>query len=196
MCFGLGNFSTSKTARYQLAFIQLLIEKFEINSTIFTDPCFKDVEVKSLRYFNFEVDIKNLEGKQNILSTDWTTILFLPHCPTQLTNNILWKNWTPNLNRAVLIGNSIEYLITNQIESKFKRNGEYISRIKKAIEEFPIENNFHHVNSFNDTSIHIFIEDILDSYSIEFWKHAPEPEYDSKDLEIITANSDNKNLSS
>lgn len=184
ICFGLGHFSSSKTARYQLVVILLLQEQLSIKASIFYDPCFSQIEIDALEKLNCVVDKRNLEGKQNL--SDTKTILFLPHCPTQLTNNILWHNWSPNLYRVILIGNSINYLITHQIESKFKVNGAYISRIQNAILEFPINNIFHHKNAFNDTSIHIFLEDKLDSFPIEFWKEAPEPVYDLNETEIIT----------
>lgn len=187
VCFGLGHLSTSRTARYQLVIALLLQEKFNIKSSIFYDPCFTQTEIEVLEQLNCVVDKRNFQGKQDLISIDSTTLIFLPHCPTQLTNNILWYNWSPNLHRAIIIGNSITYLITHQIESKFKVNGAYIARIKDAIREFPIENNFHHKNSFNDTSIHIFLEDKLDSFPIDFWKDAPEPVYDPNESEIISS---------
>lgn len=188
ICFGLGHLSSSKTARYQLVFILLLQEQLKVKSSTFYDPCFSHVEIDTLEQLNCVVDKKNFQGKQNLI--DATTLLFLPHCPTQLTNNILWHNWSPKLHRAILIGNSITYLITHQIESKFKVNGAYISRIQDAILEFPIKNIFHHKNAFNDTSIHIFVEDKLDSFTIDFWKEAPEPVYDLNETEIITGSTD------
>ena len=39
-------------------------------------------------------------------------LFFLPHCPKQLSNNLLWSNWRPDkLRRLVVVGNSFKRIL-------------------------------------------------------------------------------------
>ena len=76
------------------------------------DPIFFCSEVKLLRRLKLEVISENLECKLKcqvhtshvIISSiaiiikyalQVPTLIFLPHCPKQLTNNLLYANWSP-----------------------------------------------------------------------------------------------------
>ena len=74
------------------------------------DPIFFCSEVKLLRRLKLEVISENLECKlkcqvhtshchnfydDQICKLQVPTIIFLPHCPKQLTNNLLYANWSP-----------------------------------------------------------------------------------------------------
>ena len=45
----------------------------------------------------------NEEGKRTV---DKTTVFFMPHCPMQLYNNVIWANWSLNLSNVIVVGNS------------------------------------------------------------------------------------------
>lgn len=185
LCFGLGRFSSCSTSRFQLAYILLIKEHFNIKSASFSDPIFSSQEKLLLESLNCQVITENLEGKNQIENND-KTIFYLPHCPKQLTNNILWKNWGIHLKNIILIGNSFDSLISLTPERILKSNAEFILKINPFVKELHLENNFKYSDIFNDTSIHLFEKDKIESLEIEFWENISEPTYNKEDTEFIT----------
>lgn len=185
LCFGLGRFSSCSTSRFQLAYILLIKEHFNIKSASFSDPIFSSQEKLLLESLNCQVITENLEGKNQIENND-KTIFYLPHCPKQLTNNILWKNWGLYLKNIILIGNSFDSLISSTPERILKSNAEFILKINPFVKELHLENNFKYSDIFNDTSIHLFEKDKIESLEIEFWENISEPTYNKEDTEFIT----------
>lgn len=185
LCFGLGRFSSCSTSRFQLAYILLIKEHFNIKSASFSDPIFSSQEKLLLESLNCQVITENLEGKNQIENNN-KTIFYLPHCPKQLTNNILWKNWGLHLKDIILIGNSFDSLISLTPERILKSNAEFILKINPFVRELHLENNFKYSDIFNDTSIHLFDKDKIESLEIEFWENISEPTYNKEDTEFIT----------
>lgn len=185
LCFGLGRFTNCSTSRFQLAYILLIKEHFKIKSASFSDPIFSTQEILLLQSLNCLVIAENLEGKYQVENED-VTIFYLPHCPKQLTNNILWKNWGTQLENIILIGNSFDSLISSTPERVLKSNADFILKINPFVREFFLENNFKYSDIFNDTSIHIFPKDKIENLEIEFWENITEPSYKKEDTEFIT----------
>lgn len=185
LCFGLGRFSSCSTSRFQLAYILLIKEHFNIKSACFSDPIFSSQEKLLLESLNCQVITENFEGKNQIENNE-TTIFYLPHCPKQLTNNILWKNWGIHLKNIILIGNSFDSLISSTPERILKSNAEFILKINPFVRELHLENNFKYSDIFNDTSIHLFEKDKIESLEIDFWENISEPTYNKEDTEFIT----------
>jgi len=88
------NIAGCVSARFQLALLLLIREFLNIpeERAFVNDPIFFCSEVKLLRRLKLEVISENLECK---LKCQVPTIIFLPHCPKQLTNNLLYANWSP-----------------------------------------------------------------------------------------------------
>lgn len=186
VCFGLGNFATCLSSRTQLSFIRLIIEQFKVTDTLFSDPAFRSGEIEILHKFGYRTADTNLEGKLKITGAaqDNRVLFYLPHCPTQLTNNILFANWGPHLSHFIVIGNSISSIISNSVQSYLTRNAGFLLKIEPAICEYSIEDNYKTTNIFNDTAVHRF--ERLDEFPVNFWcDDITEPVYDSDDLEII-----------
>ena len=102
ICLGLGKFTSSKQAEYQLVFLKCLVKvldlKQSLDSVSIFDPVHSDSEVNILTDLGFQCHPKsnNLEGKYHLEDQSGKeTLFYLPHCPKQLTNNILWANWNP-----------------------------------------------------------------------------------------------------
>ena len=121
ICLGIGNFTDSVQAKYQLALLHLLVKSFKtpLDKVRIFDPHFTESEVRFLRLklgyslaSNSAED--NLEGRHTV---DGRTLVFLPHCPKQLTNNLLFANWCPEkLDNLTLFSNSLEGILLSQPE--------------------------------------------------------------------------------
>lgn len=183
ICFGLGHFTECNISRYQLALLLYLQENFQ--GTIHAhDPVFHISELNILKELGFLIIEENEEGKHE-LCTSGTTLLYLPHCPKQLVNNFLWKNWGPELKNCIIFGNSFSSVIDRQTLSDGGLTT-FLAKIQPYIQELPIVNNFKFLDVFNDTSVHVFPEEKLKVLLPTFWsENCPEPVYPDSELELI-----------
>ena len=128
------------------------------------------------------------------------TIVFLPHCPKQLTNNLLYANWSPEgltkwvdfasksdscstLFRLSLISNSFSSTVERGIKSDIERNAQLVSSLVEAemVEEVVMSNIFRFEDVFNDMALHQFSG--MAGAKEGFWD-VKLPEY-SEDAEFI-----------
>ena len=183
VCYGLGNFSDSYIARYQLVFLLLVIEEIDIplcNCHIF-DPQFNDEEKEILQELGLNIINENEVGKR------WCnkrTLFYMPHCGKALYNNLLWANWGTNLKNVVIIGNSFNSMVERVPQRILEDTGHYILKIQPYTteKELPVTEKFEDV--FNDIVILNF--DYVNSrVSEDFWKDNDEPIYAECDPEII-----------
>lgn len=183
VCLGLGKLVECNISRYQLAFVRCLQRRLALEKVQYFDPVFTNQEKEILRQLDGIVLEENLEGKY---AARQNTLFYLPHCPKQISNNLLWKNWNlEKLGRIYLICNSFEQIITNSPERFLQNNAHYILQIAENTVEVPIENNFKYTDIFNDTSFHYFNTTLLQSEGSSFWE-ATEPNYTEEDLELIS----------
>lgn len=180
-CFGLGHFSDSVTAKYQFALLLCIKSALHIeDSRIFLgDPVFYEAETEILRSeYNFNVLSENIECH---LPCPASTLVFLPHCPKQMTNNLLHSNWSPNLIQNLLI---LSNSVTNIANSLNSSGVHFITAAveHKIVQETEIKNCFRFPDIFNDLSLHSFtIPSDLDD---TVWR-ITRPEYDENDVEFI-----------
>lgn len=193
ICLGLGHFSDCVISRHQLSFILNLRDYFNIRNLKFRnnkevtlkffDPVFLKKEKEILRTFKCEVLDKNLEGKY---LCEKPTIFYFPHCPKQLSNNLIWRNFLPeHLKNIVLISNSFQNIIDTTPERLLRPNAHYLLEINPYVTEHPLVNNFKFTDIFNDFSIHQFPEDVLETIPGEFWEKNSEPLYCEEDREFV-----------
>lgn len=181
LCYGLGNFTSSVTSRYQLALLQLFKEFFQVEIYLY-DPIFSDIEVNFLKQFNLIVINENEEGIREITEP---TLIFLPHCPTALVNNLLWRNWNTSLSNCIILGNSFKTLLDRHSERYFKEKYYYIYAILRSTKETQIENIFKYTDIFNDISLHVFSKNNLKQIPQTFWNDKLRPVYEDSDVECI-----------
>ena len=120
ICLGLGNFAqnpncTSQvSSKFQLLLLLGLaknVKEAEITPEILVyDPILTPSESDILLKLNLKTLETNEEGFY--LYENSLTVYFLPHCPKQLLNNLLWKNWD-NPDFVYIIGNSFKNIILN-----------------------------------------------------------------------------------
>ncbi|KFB46000.1 AGAP002668-PA-like protein [Anopheles sinensis] len=184
ICLGLGRFSECSIARYQLAFIRCLRDKANLGERVqFYDPVFSSSEVEILQSLAETVLQENVEGKYSTESD--RTLFYLPHCPKQIVNNVLWKNWQQeHLTNVILLCNSFCSITNNHPRRFLEKSAGYILRATGVFREVPLRNNFRFTDIFNDTSLHYISTGVkLDDIS---WENTEEPSYDTEDLELIT----------
>lgn len=189
ICIGIGHFSECSISRHQLAFVLLLKQQFKISSIEFHEPILTASEVDILTKLNCSVVLENFEGKVRI---DRPTVVYAPHCPKQLINNLLWRNWSATaLQQLIYIGNSFSNLV-NSTPSRFLAiDAAFIAQLQPICVETELINNFRFSDIFNDTSVHQF--NTVEQSSKDFWATAnKQPIYTSDNLELITADFVNK----
>lgn len=184
ICIGIGHFSDCSISRHQLAFILSIKQRFGFASIEFHEPILTRAEIGILQQLNCSVAAKNLEGKVQI---DKPTLVYAPHCPKQLINNLLWRNWNvDSLQQLVYVGNSFLNIV-NSTPSRFLGvDAAFILKLQPFCEEIQLNNSFKFTDIFNDTSVHRFAA--VATQDQEFWdKECEEPIYGSDNLELITS---------
>lgn len=184
ICYGIGNFTDSIAAKYQ--FVLLLLLKIEYDCEILIyDPIFNELELELIEIFKLELITQNEECKHTI--THAKTLVYMPRCPIQLINNILYSNWTrENLSNLILLSNSISTVVDSNTDAFLKSNLQFLFHIKEFLEEVPVVNNFKFNDIFNDTSLHCFLPTKLNSIEQDIWDlRFLEPEYTECNFEKI-----------
>lgn len=183
ICIGIGHFSECSISRHQLAFILLLKQQFNISRIEFHEPILIASEVDILTKLNCSVASKNCEGK---IPIDRPTVVYAPHCPKQLINNLLWRNWNANsLQQLIYIGNSFSNIVNSTPNRFLAIDAAFIAQLQPICVETALINNFKFSDIFNDTSVHQF--NTVDRQTEEFWATAnTEPIYTADNLELIT----------
>ncbi|XP_054852641.1 SRR1-like protein [Eublepharis macularius] len=191
VCYGLGNFSSCFKARFQLAFLLLLLEELQIPKELccIFDPVFSPLEKEVLSCLGLSVLSQNEEGKRPIAEP---TVFYMVHCGKALYNNLLWSNWSAEaLSKMIIIGNSfkgIEERIPTRI---FQTDYAYIAKILIAAEEEALPPHTQFLDVFNDTAVHRFPWQKLREVPQETWNFQEEPVYQTEDqLEIIRNDDD------
>lgn len=188
ICLGLGKIGECIIPRYQLALLLCLRDLLCNVEVQVYDPVFCQVERDILREFNCVVLSENCEGKYVVDGCE-TTVFYLPHCPKQLSNNLLWANWGLGLSKCVIISNSFSSIIENTPTRLMSETGQYISKISPYVTELAVINTFKFFEVFNDTAIHIFPQKDLIFISEEFWNRDNQIQYSDDDEEFITNHS-------
>lgn len=169
-------------SRYQLGFLLCLKDLYKIGVKIY-DPVFTETDICLLKSLNCEILNENFEGKYKI-ENNKTTIFYLPHCPKQLSNNLLWANWGLNLTSCIIIANSFNTVVENSPKRTLNQT-QYIVNILPHVLELPVINSFRFYEIFNDTAIHIFPSVKIRLLSDDFWSIRTEPSYPDDDIEFI-----------
>lgn len=176
ICYGIGNFTDSVAAKYQFVLLLLLKQEYTCDALIY-DPIFNELELDLINLFHLELISENEECKHTIKPA--RTLVYMPRCPIQLINNLLFSNWTEeNLSNLILLSNSINTILDSNTNKYLETNLQFIFNIKEILEEIPIVNNFKFSDIFNDTSLHYFLISKLNPLTQNFWDlGSGEPSY-------------------
>nr|CAG4638792.1 EOG090X0FII [Cyclestheria hislopi] len=176
VCFGLGSICDSKVSQYQLALLLILANKFQCTVETY-DPVFSKTEREILSDLNLVVPTHNSKGKRT--ACKGASIFLLPHCPRELTNNLLYSNWAiENLPNCVIIGNSFSHLKLTT-PKRLLNSYHYVVQAEEVATELPITNNYKFRDIFNDLSLHVFPLHSITNLEANFW-NCVEPVYDNE----------------
>ncbi|RZF34178.1 hypothetical protein LSTR_LSTR003588 [Laodelphax striatellus] len=179
LCYGLGSVEDFANSKYQFGLLVSLKEHFKTKVQIY-DPNFRKDDLTLFEHYQFDIIEENEFGKRSI---DSTTLVFLPHCPHELLNNFLWKNWDiTSLKKCVIFGNSIGHFIENT-PLKTKETFKYICRVQSLVEEVSLDNRFKFSDVFNDLAVHYISEENIDQLPCDFFDFDEEPNYDTLPVE-------------
>lgn len=183
LCYGLGNFLDSIQSKYQLGLLITIKNEFQVKDCYVYDPKFTNDERVHLAEIGCDTICQNEEGKRILLPG---TFVYMPHCPKQLLNNLLWANWEKIiLTKCVIFCNSIDQTITSTSDKILNKHAYYISKISPYVIEKPFCNDFIYDDVFNDMALHILPNEKVNELDDIFWKRDEDPSYDDE-LEFIT----------
>ena len=175
VCLGLGRVASCKTAQHQLGLLLLLEEQFLCPVEVF-DPIFSSIEKDILCQLKLKLVETNFEGKRKPSSSGYTLFIF-PHCPKELSNNLLYFNWSPSqLEHCILYANSFEK-IRLDTPQRFLKNYHYLLQSLEVVEELPVPNTFRFPDVFNDLSLHHFPVHLTNKVEHTFWESREVPVY-------------------
>jgi hypothetical protein len=139
ICLGIGKITECSIAKHQLAFIVLIAKQIKAEVSFF-DPVLSSYDKQVLEELHCKVLTDNKEGKY---AAESPTLFYLPHCPKQITNNLLYSNWDPDhIQNVFLICNSFKTVIESTPERLLRPNAHYILEIASFVEEIEFENTF------------------------------------------------------
>lgn len=156
VCFGLGNFTKSPIALYQLALLVEMKDELKYSNRIVVyDPCFNHFEMKALISFGFHLLEENTECHYPVTGR---TLFFMPHMYSAHYNNTIQSNWH-QLELILMYSNSLKIMLSLHY-SELDKEAEYLIKLKNdqcdyQIEEEPV-NEFTLGDVFNNLSIHTF----------------------------------------
>lgn len=184
LCYGLGNFLESIQSKYQLSLLLAIKYEFKVINCYVYDPTFTDTERTYLTKIGCDSICQNEEGKRKLLPN---TFVFMPHCPRQLLNNLLWANWEKDiLTSCIVVCNSIDQTVTSTPNRILNKDAYYIQKVSPYVIERTFPDDFIYDDIFNDMSLHTFPNENLNVLEDIFWKRGEEPSYDNDVLEFIT----------
>lgn len=174
----------SLQSRYQLGLLLTIKNEFKIKNCHIYDPKFTDTERANLTEIGCDSINQNEEAKRNLLPG---TLVYLPHCPKQLLNNLLWANWDKViLASCVIISNSIDQTVTSASDRILNKEAYYLRKISPYVLEKKFSDDFIYNDVFNDMALHTFTYEKLKELEDNFWERGEEPSYDKDELEFIT----------
>ncbi|XP_017886428.1 SRR1-like protein [Ceratina calcarata] len=184
LCYGLGQFSSRKSSKYQLALL-LRLKKYYKSQVYVYDPVFSSAEIELLKRFDCNTIKVNEEGKRVV--RDNITLVYMPHCSIHLINNFLYANWCEQLRKCILLTNSFSIVADNTKRTNRTNPIDYILRIQPYVTETVLRNDFVHEEAFNDLNIHTFLEQNIGTLPESFWNERTEPCYQDAETDYLTA---------
>ncbi|ORY72215.1 hypothetical protein BCR35DRAFT_307768 [Leucosporidium creatinivorum] len=161
VCLGLGSVADSRKSQEQFILLQELIaeigDALQAKTTIY-DPVFAEEDYE---YFMNE-GLDALKAEHD-LTFDTVTLLYMPHCPRPLFNELIRKNWDPaKLRRLVLLGNRLDmYDDPTHPSATSSSKSPYISKAE-------------HLEAFNDLALQWAPSERIEGKPASFWDELDE----------------------
>ncbi|KAM0756318.1 hypothetical protein T439DRAFT_26445 [Meredithblackwellia eburnea MCA 4105] len=149
VCLGLGTVSGSSKSQNQFVLLQSILDELAGSPKIF-DPVSSEEDNQFLAECNFEV----LRSEHDFNFKE-TTLLFMPHCPRSLFEELLRKNWNPShLSRLIILGNRLEqYEDPTHPSASSSSKSPFISKSIPLWNVIPLPQDPNFVEPFNDMAL-------------------------------------------
>lgn len=135
----------------------LLFALVPLQEVLAYDPAFSGAEVDILKTLGVRLLEKNTSGAFKVSSEETATLALLPHCPKELSSNLLESNWSPrSLRRLFLVANSFDRICSSLPDRLVSSEAPYVLKALPFVREAPIDNCYKHKDVFNDLSLHSF----------------------------------------
>ncbi|XP_015116559.1 SRR1-like protein [Diachasma alloeum] len=182
VCYGLGNFSESRSAKYQLAALLTIKSRYRSHVHLY-DPVFFSKEIEVLKTLGLSMIEINEEGKRKVGND--LTLFYMPHCFQGIIANCIHANWGRGLSNCILVTNSFGEIRDGiAADAGLRDSVELIKRIHPYVTEFKLEGDFDSAReAFNSTSIHVFTTEKLNRVTQEFWEDIGSPPFNQENFE-------------
>ena len=187
VCLGVGQFASSRPARYQLALALLLRDELLPSEAggderlHIYDPALSDLELECARLAGCAVRSSNEAGR---IALPGRTLYLLLHCPRALYSNVLDANWGPEkLHKVIVLGNSFQALADALDASERTRTVGWcrVTRAASLVTETTLEalasracsNDFDY--AFSNTCLHTFDVAVMPAADDALWSRPFEP---------------------
>jgi hypothetical protein len=139
---------------------QLVKYVYKLNIAEKNTRCVKTYALVGSPIVNADDKTKNNNKSSNISEDRLLNIIYMPHCPKALYNNLLYSNWCEqSLSRIMLIGNSLIDIRTNTLDQVMLENYAYIYDSTEMIIERRLENECERTDAFHSMCISTFKPD-------------------------------------
>lgn len=115
---GIGSLMSNKASRLQLILAQAVARHLHCDRIISFDPCFNINDIAVLHVLNIDVLSENTAGKEVYKRP---TVVFMPHCPKQLYDNVLVSNLftaQPTSQLMGMLGNNLSMYVETAVNEK------------------------------------------------------------------------------
>jgi hypothetical protein len=99
---GIGSFSTSPASCLQMSFGICISREYKVNNLYIYDPVMSMLEKDICQRYGITVLSENMNGRY---FADSNSLFYMPHCPYNLYNNLIWANWCTGFENITIIGN-------------------------------------------------------------------------------------------
>ncbi|CAH8296503.1 unnamed protein product [Eruca vesicaria subsp. sativa] len=155
--YGVGSIESYESPRFQLSIAILIKREFDwVGDIEVFDPVLSATESSVMESLGCTVLSVNEEARREALKP---TLFFMPHCETNLYNNLLKTNWRMDcLSKIALFGNSFQ-----MYEEQVTLDPEFIGAIKRIVAARRVASEFavdtvcdDYFPAFHDSSWHFF----------------------------------------
>jgi len=172
MCLGLGSLSESQEARFQLAFLRLVLQNVlavpDDWVTIF-DPAFTPGDASYLRdhagYIVPSVEPQSYE-------TEPYTVAYMPHCDLSLFETFLRGNWCrERVGKMIIVGNNLSDYADNVPSRKLSAVYPSVATLVPHLHSRPIPRSDSLYSAFSSISVQTITRDsvVLKEHHHIFW---------------------------
>ncbi|XP_057332573.1 SRR1-like protein isoform X1 [Microplitis mediator] len=179
VCYGLGNFSQSRSSKHQLAALLTIKSRYQCPVYLY-DPVFYPEEIEVLELLGLSIIPVN-EHAQRKVNNDTLTLFYMPHVYKGLIANCVNANWGLNLNNCIFFTNSFESIKNDLgngprnrgIANHYQIASELIEKVSVCVDEISLKlsntDQYCMADAFNSTSIHVFKNSRLTDVPDDFW---------------------------